>query len=138
MRETHLTIPEIGLIAATRGILGAGIGFLLADQVPQGARRILGWTLFSLGTLSTIPLALTVFGRRQCEERAEMSSRVVHSPSARQTNIFKTRCWPPECDATRFVARAKCKALSASGGQQTVFDSVDKRQTVRSTGPASD
>jgi hypothetical protein len=80
MRETHLTIPEIGLIAATRGILGAGIGFLLADQVPQGARRILGWTLFSLGALSTIPLALTVFGRRQCDERAEISNRVARQP----------------------------------------------------------
>jgi hypothetical protein len=67
MRETQLTIPEIALIAATRGILGAGIGFLLADQVPEGSRKILGWTLFSLGALSTIPLALTVFGRSRCD-----------------------------------------------------------------------
>ena len=80
MRETQLTFPELGLIAATRGLLGAGIGFLLADQVPEGARKILGWTLFSVGALSTIPLALTVFGRSRCEADAQTRFGHSHQP----------------------------------------------------------
>ena len=37
MRHTTLPIPEIGLIAATRGMLGAGIALLLAAALPQCA-----------------------------------------------------------------------------------------------------
>jgi hypothetical protein len=72
MRETQLTLPEIGLIAATRGMLGAGVGLLLADHLPQSVRKPVGWTLLSLGVLSTVPLALTVLGRsRRCEVHPE-------------------------------------------------------------------
>ena len=72
MRETQLTLPELGLIAATRGMLGAGIALLLGDQLPQSARKPVGWTLLSLGVLSTVPLALTVFGRsHRCDARSE-------------------------------------------------------------------
>jgi hypothetical protein len=73
MRETQLTLPELGLIAATRGILGAGVALLLAGLIPEGQRKTVGWTLFSIGAISTIPLALTVFGRSQCREPAETS-----------------------------------------------------------------
>lgn len=73
MRETQLTLPELGLIAATRGILGAGVALLLAGLIPEGQRKTVGWTLFSIGAISTIPLALTVFGRSQCREPAEAS-----------------------------------------------------------------
>ena len=42
MKETRLTLPELTLIAVTRGMLGAGIGLLLADRFPgapaQGGR----------------------------------------------------------------------------------------------------
>jgi hypothetical protein len=72
MRETQLTLPELGLIAATRGILGAGVALLLAGLIPEGQRKTVGWTLFSIGAISTIPLALTVFGRSQCRKAAEV------------------------------------------------------------------
>jgi hypothetical protein len=72
MRETQLTLPELGLIAATRGILGAGVALLLAGLIPEGQRKTVGWTLFSIGAISTIPLALTVFGRSQCRKPAEV------------------------------------------------------------------
>jgi hypothetical protein len=64
MRETRITLPELGLIAGTRATLGAGIGLLLADRLSDGQRRAVGWTLFWVGALSTIPLAFEVFGRR--------------------------------------------------------------------------
>jgi hypothetical protein len=33
MIKAELTLPEIGLIAGTRGMLGAGIALLLADRL---------------------------------------------------------------------------------------------------------
>jgi hypothetical protein len=63
MRETRITVPELILVAGTRAALGAGLGLLLADRLSPDQRRAVGWTLFLVGGLSTIPLALEVFGR---------------------------------------------------------------------------
>jgi len=60
MRETRVTLPELGLIAGTRGALGAGIGLLLADHLSDEQRRAVGWTLFLVGAISTVPLAFEV------------------------------------------------------------------------------
>jgi hypothetical protein len=65
MRRTEVTIPELGLIAGTRGILGAGLGLLLADRLSEGPRKAAGWALFLVGAISTIPLAFEVFGRHR-------------------------------------------------------------------------
>ena len=64
MRSALLTLPEIALIAGTRGMLGAGIGLLLAPRLKDDRRKAAGWTLLLVGVLSTIPLAMQVFGRR--------------------------------------------------------------------------
>jgi hypothetical protein len=64
MKTSELTLPEVGLIAATRGMLGAGIGLLLADKVNEDQRKAIGWTLFAMGAISTIPLALDVLSKR--------------------------------------------------------------------------
>jgi hypothetical protein len=63
MRETHLTLPELALLAGTRAALGAGLGLLLGDHLPAGERKALGWGLLLVGAASTIPLAFEVFGR---------------------------------------------------------------------------
>jgi hypothetical protein len=63
MREVNLTLPELALIAMTRGVAGAGIGLLLADRLSADQRRALGWGLFLLGAVTTIPLAAEVFGK---------------------------------------------------------------------------
>ena len=64
MRTTTVTLPELALVAATRGMAGAGAGLLVADRIGPEKRKTLGWTLFLIGVLSTIPLALQVFGKR--------------------------------------------------------------------------
>jgi hypothetical protein len=64
MKTSELTLPEVGLIAATRGMLGAGIGLLLADKLNQDQRKTIGWTLFVIGATSTIPLAIDVLSKR--------------------------------------------------------------------------
>lgn len=64
MRSTELTLPELALVAATRGMLGAGVALLLADKLTPEARRAVGRTLFLMGLLSSLPLAILVLGRR--------------------------------------------------------------------------
>jgi hypothetical protein len=63
MRETRITLPELALIAGTRGALGAGLGLLLADRLPDDERRAVGWTLLLIGLLTTVPLAFDVLGK---------------------------------------------------------------------------
>lgn len=60
-----VTIPEIALIAVTRGAIGFGAGLLLAHRFTRERRRVLGWTLFLSGLASTIPIALQVFGKKE-------------------------------------------------------------------------
>jgi hypothetical protein len=62
-----MTLPELALIAGTRAAPGAGLGLLLADRLPEGQRRAVGWTLLMVGALSTVPLAFEVFGRRRLD-----------------------------------------------------------------------
>lgn len=64
MKTVTLTLPEIALLAGTRGALGAGVGLLLADKLNREQRRAVGWTLCAVGLLTTVPLALEVFGKR--------------------------------------------------------------------------
>ena len=64
MKQTHITIPELALIAGTRAALGAGLGLLLADRFSAEQRRAIGWTLVAVGGLTTIPLVLEVLGHR--------------------------------------------------------------------------
>ena len=65
MLTTELRLPELGLVAGTRGLLGGGIGLLLADKLDDRQRKGVGWTLVAIGALTTIPLAMIVFGRRR-------------------------------------------------------------------------
>ena len=77
MKEKKLTVPEIGLIAMTRVILGVGIGLLFSEKLHQEQRKGIGWTLLAVGVLSTIPIAANVLGERTVgtptEEMAEVA-----------------------------------------------------------------
>jgi len=72
MSPKSVTIPELGLIAGTRGILGIGIGLLLADRLDQNQRRADGWALVAVGALTTIPLvAQVMFGHESPSAKFE-------------------------------------------------------------------
>lgn len=64
MKKTGLTLPEVGILAATRGALGAGAALLLADRLSKEQRKAAGWTLFLIGAVTTVPLAMLVLRRR--------------------------------------------------------------------------
>ena len=60
-----VTVPELALIAATRGAIGFGAGLLLADKFKSPRRKALGWSLFLSGLASTVPIAMHLFGKKQ-------------------------------------------------------------------------
>lgn len=69
MLKTELRLPELALLAGTRGMLGAGIGLLVADKITDRQRKVAGGVLLAIGALTTVPLAMMVFRRRrQVEE----------------------------------------------------------------------
>jgi len=65
MKTYRVTVPEIGLVAVTRGMAGAGAGLLLAGFLRPDTRRTLGWTLLGIGALTTIPIAMALVGKRE-------------------------------------------------------------------------
>ena len=75
--KTHaVTIPEVALVAMTRGMAGAGVGLLVSDYLPATARRAVGWTLVAVGALTTIPIAFALLGKRESSKRIEHDATV--------------------------------------------------------------
>jgi hypothetical protein len=68
--ERRLNLSDIMMIAATRGMMGAGIGLLVAGKLTDEQRRAVGRTLLLVGAVTTIPLAMRVF--RQQSSSAEL------------------------------------------------------------------
>jgi len=68
MRTYNVALPEMAIVAATRGMAGAGAGLLLSNYLRPETRRTLGWTLFAIGALSTIPIAMALFGHRRSDQ----------------------------------------------------------------------
>ena len=67
MRKAELTFADLALIAGTRAMLGAGVGLLISDRLSKEQRKVVGWTLALVGAVTTIPLAINVFAKRQSE-----------------------------------------------------------------------
>jgi len=63
-KKSSLPMPVIGAIAATRGMLGAGIGLLLAPRLPERKRRVVGMALMGVGIATTVPLAWMALSSR--------------------------------------------------------------------------
>lgn len=68
MRKHLVTLPEVILIAATRGMIGLGAGLLVSDRFGRDRRRPVGWTLLTVGLVSTIPLALQLLRGRGVDD----------------------------------------------------------------------
>ena len=67
MKQVHLDLPELGMIVATRAMLGAGIALLLADRFTRDQRRAVGATLTVIGLVTTIPAIWAVCGKAEKE-----------------------------------------------------------------------
>ena len=65
MKTHEMTLPELALIAGTRGMLGAGIGLLVAGKLNKDQRRAAGWALVAVGAATTVPLLMNVLGNHK-------------------------------------------------------------------------
>jgi hypothetical protein len=76
MKARTVALPDLAMIAGTRAALGAGLALLLADRLAPAERRAVGWTLFAVGALTTIPLVAGIVSRsRRIEETARLEGR---------------------------------------------------------------
>ena len=64
MKTYPVTLPEMAIVALTRGMAGAGLGLLVGGSMQRETRRALGWTLFALGAVSTVPILIALLGDR--------------------------------------------------------------------------
>ena len=77
MKNVVLDLPTFGFVVGTRAALGAGIGLLVADKLPEARRRVLGAILVATGALTAIPAAISVIrGVGKSGRRRGMSSPV--------------------------------------------------------------
>lgn len=67
MRNVTLPVTELGVIALTRGMLGAGAALLLGQTLPGPRRRWVAMTLLAIGMLSTVPLLIDLARRLRAE-----------------------------------------------------------------------
>ncbi|PYS78022.1 MAG: hypothetical protein DMF66_07785 [Acidobacteria bacterium] len=71
MKERGLTLSELGIIASTRGMLGAGVALLVGDRLDPRTRRTIGWTLLLVGALSSVPILVHVLGKPELNDGEE-------------------------------------------------------------------
>jgi hypothetical protein len=65
MKKTYLSMPELAFIAGTRAALGAGAALLLDERLAREEKKKVGWTLFLVGVVTTVPILATIIGRRK-------------------------------------------------------------------------
>lgn len=78
MNHYKVTLPELALVGSTRGLLGAGIGLLIADKLNASQRKAVGWTLLGIGLATTIPIAAEILGHK-IEHEASPQKRLAES-----------------------------------------------------------
>ena len=64
LKERKITIPELILVGGTRAAIGLGVGLLVKDKLNKDQRKAAGLALLLIGALSTIPLAIEIFGSK--------------------------------------------------------------------------
>jgi hypothetical protein len=64
MQERLVKLPELFLVAATRGMLGFGAGLFASEYIPPRRRKLVAGILVGIGALSTIPLGIRILRRR--------------------------------------------------------------------------
>jgi len=73
MIEKNVTLPELVLWTGTRVALGAGIGMLISRRLRRDESKAAGLALAILAGFTTIPLAISIIGRKN-QNRPEIRS----------------------------------------------------------------
>jgi hypothetical protein len=65
MIERRITLPELILWTGTRVALGAGIGMLISRRLSKDAMKAAGLALTVVGGFTTVPLAISIMGKKK-------------------------------------------------------------------------
>ena len=65
MKTVELKLPEVGLLAMTRAMFGAGLALLISSRLDERQRRGAGAALLLVGIVTTIPFAIQFFGEKR-------------------------------------------------------------------------
>jgi hypothetical protein len=64
MQERLVKLPELFLVAVTRGMLGFGAGLFASEYISPHRRKLVAGVLVGIGALSTIPLGIRILRRQ--------------------------------------------------------------------------
>jgi len=73
MIERNITLPDLILWTGTSVALGAGIGMLISRSLSKDAMKAAGLALTIVGGLTTIPLAISIMGRKKLTRSENLS-----------------------------------------------------------------
>jgi hypothetical protein len=73
MIERNITLPDLMLWTGTRVALGAGIGMLISRGLSKDAMKAAGLALTIVGGLTTIPLAISIMGKKKLTRSENLS-----------------------------------------------------------------
>ena len=94
VREARVSLPELALISAAAAMLGRrDLACCWCREIacPRTSAGAVGWTLFLIGGLSTIPLAFEVLGRARLSD-TEGDEWVEFPASAPRPELTILRC----------------------------------------------
>ena len=80
MKRTPLSVPEIALIGGTRAALGAGLALLLGDRLNRDQRQAIGWALFGVGVVTTVPILIQVLKSQSVVSPGSDTHPSLHEP----------------------------------------------------------
>jgi hypothetical protein len=86
-----LDAPVLGFIVATRAMLAAGVGLLIADRLPPERRRIIGTIMVAAGAAATIPAAFSVIRGMRRGDRRPLKPGVEFDPGLIGATRFARR-----------------------------------------------